>query len=60
MGYKFGSGLVIVIIVSFESGVGKFWKKYGNRNKKEKSRRFYKYLDMWIWVVVEMVFVLCI
>lgn len=46
MGYKFGSGLVIVIIVSFESGVGKFWKKYGNRNKKEKSRRFYKYLDM--------------
>lgn len=46
MGYKFGSGVVIVVIVSFENGVGKFWKKYGNRNKKEKSCRFYKYLDL--------------
>ncbi|XP_014588312.3 large subunit GTPase 1 homolog [Equus caballus] len=46
MGYKPGSGLVTATTVSSESGAGKPWKKHGNRNKKEKSRRLYKHLDM--------------
>uniref|UniRef100_A0A671FSL7 Large 60S subunit nuclear export GTPase 1 n=1 Tax=Rhinolophus ferrumequinum TaxID=59479 RepID=A0A671FSL7_RHIFE len=45
MGYKPGSGLVSAATVSAESGAGKPWKKHGNRNKKEKSRRLYKHLD---------------
>ncbi|XP_036299865.1 large subunit GTPase 1 homolog isoform X3 [Pipistrellus kuhlii] len=45
MGYKPGSGLVTAATVSSESGAGKPWKKHGNRNKKEKSRRLYKHLD---------------
>ncbi|XP_070322312.1 large subunit GTPase 1 homolog [Odocoileus virginianus] len=45
MGYKPGSGLVTVTAVSSERGAGKPWKKHGNRNKKEKSRRLYKHLD---------------
>lgn len=45
MGYKPGSGLVAAAAVSSESGAGKPWKKHGNRNKKEKSRRLYKHLD---------------
>ncbi|XP_055263453.1 large subunit GTPase 1 homolog [Moschus berezovskii] len=46
MGYKPGSGLVTAASVSSERGTGKPWKKHGNRNKKEKSRRLYKHLDM--------------
>ncbi|XP_055481146.1 large subunit GTPase 1 homolog [Psammomys obesus] len=46
MGYKPGSGLVPAAAVSAESVAGKPWKKHGNRNKKEKSRRLYKHLDM--------------
>uniref|UniRef100_A0AAA9SM48 Large subunit GTPase 1 homolog n=1 Tax=Bos taurus TaxID=9913 RepID=A0AAA9SM48_BOVIN len=46
MGYKPGSGLVTAAAVSSERGAGKPWKKHGNRNKKEKSRRLYKHLDM--------------
>jgi large subunit GTPase 1 len=46
MGYKPGSGLVTANITSAENGTGKPWKKHGNRNKKEKSRRLYKHLDM--------------
>ncbi|XP_036731261.2 large subunit GTPase 1 homolog [Manis pentadactyla] len=45
MGYKPGSGLVTAAAVSSEGGAGKPWKKHGNRNKKEKSRRLYKHLD---------------
>lgn len=46
MGYKPGSGLVTAATVSSsEKGAGKPWKKHGNRNKKEKSRRLYKHLD---------------
>ncbi|KAB1283714.1 Large subunit GTPase 1-like protein [Camelus dromedarius] len=45
MGYKPGSGLVTAATVSSERGPGKPWKKHGNRNKKEKSRRLYKHLD---------------
>lgn len=45
MGYKPGSGLVTAATVSSESRAGKPWKKHGNRNKKEKSRRLYKHLD---------------
>nr|XP_020732933.1 large subunit GTPase 1 homolog [Odocoileus virginianus texanus] len=45
MGYKPGSGLVTAATVSSERGAGKPWKKHGNRNKKEKSRRLYKHLD---------------
>ncbi|ELK17622.1 Large subunit GTPase 1 like protein [Pteropus alecto] len=45
MGYKPGSGLVTAAMVSSESRAGKPWKKHGNRNKKEKSRRLYKHLD---------------
>ncbi|XP_059019085.1 large subunit GTPase 1 homolog isoform X2 [Mustela lutreola] len=45
MGYKPGSGLVTAATVSSESRTGKAWKKHGNRNKKEKSRRLYKHLD---------------
>uniref|UniRef100_A0A8D1N0G8 Large subunit GTPase 1 homolog n=1 Tax=Sus scrofa TaxID=9823 RepID=A0A8D1N0G8_PIG len=45
MGYKPGSGLVMAATVSSERGAGKPWKKHGNRNKKEKSRRLYKHLD---------------
>ncbi|XP_061049232.1 large subunit GTPase 1 homolog [Eubalaena glacialis] len=45
MGYKPGSGLVTAATVSSETGAGKPWKKHGNRNKKEKSRRLYKHLD---------------
>ncbi|KAF6120164.1 large 60S subunit nuclear export GTPase 1 [Phyllostomus discolor] len=45
MGYKPGSGLVTAATVSSESSTGKPWKKHGNRNKKEKSRRLYKHLD---------------
>lgn len=46
MGYKPGSGMVTAATVSSENGAGKPWKKHGNRNKKEKSRRLYKHLDM--------------
>ncbi|XP_042525063.1 large subunit GTPase 1 homolog [Dipodomys spectabilis] len=46
MGYKPGSGLVTPATVSAENGAGKPWKKHGNKNKKEKSRRLYKHLDM--------------
>ncbi|KAM4888820.1 large subunit GTPase 1 homolog [Thomomys bottae] len=46
MGYKPGSGLVTPATVSSEKGAGKPWKKHGNKNKKEKSRRLYKHLDM--------------
>ncbi|XP_037693892.1 large subunit GTPase 1 homolog [Choloepus didactylus] len=46
MGYKPGSGLVTATTVSSENGSGKPWKKHGNKNKKEKSRRLYKHLDM--------------
>ncbi|XP_004577860.2 large subunit GTPase 1 homolog [Ochotona princeps] len=47
MGYKPGSGMVpAAAAASSENGVGKPWKKHGNRNKKEKSRRLYKHLDM--------------
>lgn len=46
MGYKPGSGVVTAAAVSSENGAGKPWKKHGNRNKKEKSRRLYKHLDM--------------
>ncbi|ELW50924.1 Large subunit GTPase 1 like protein [Tupaia chinensis] len=46
MGYKPGSGVVTAAAVSSESVAGKPWKKHGNRNKKEKSRRLYKHLDM--------------
>ncbi|XP_055977565.1 large subunit GTPase 1 homolog isoform X2 [Sorex fumeus] len=45
MGYKPGSGLVTAASVNSESRAGKPWKKHGNRNKKEKSRRLYKHLD---------------
>ncbi|XP_032193286.1 large subunit GTPase 1 homolog isoform X1 [Mustela erminea] len=45
MGYKPGSGLVTAATVSSESRTGKAWKRHGNRNKKEKSRRLYKHLD---------------
>ncbi|ELW72897.1 Large subunit GTPase 1 like protein [Tupaia chinensis] len=46
MGYKLGSGVVTAAAVSSESVVGKPWKKHGKGNKKEKSRRLYKHLDM--------------
>lgn len=46
MGYQPGSGPVTAAAVSSENVVGKPWKKHGNRNKKEKSRRLYKHLDM--------------
>ncbi|XP_066203267.1 large subunit GTPase 1 homolog isoform X2 [Saccopteryx leptura] len=45
MGYKPGSGLVTAAAVSSENEAGKPWKKHGNRNKKEKTRRLYKHLD---------------
>ncbi|XP_057594986.1 large subunit GTPase 1 homolog isoform X5 [Hippopotamus amphibius kiboko] len=45
MGYKPGSGLVPAATVSSERGAGKPWKKHGNRNKKEKSRRLFRHLD---------------
>uniref|UniRef100_A0A8D2B1Q5 Large subunit GTPase 1 homolog n=1 Tax=Sciurus vulgaris TaxID=55149 RepID=A0A8D2B1Q5_SCIVU len=46
MGYKPGSGLVTAATLTSENGARKPWKKHGNRNKKEKSRRLYKHLDM--------------
>ncbi|XP_005383243.2 PREDICTED: large subunit GTPase 1 homolog [Chinchilla lanigera] len=46
MGYQPGSGRVTSTTVSSENMAGKPWKKHGNRNKKEKSRRLYKHLDM--------------
>ncbi|KAM6223137.1 large subunit GTPase 1 homolog [Rhynchocyon petersi] len=46
MGYKPGSGLMTTTTLSSETVAGKPWKKHGNRNKKEKSRRLYKHLDM--------------
>lgn len=46
MGYKPGSGPLTAAAVSAENVTGKPWKKHGNRNKKEKSRRLYKHLDM--------------
>ncbi|XP_004834811.1 large subunit GTPase 1 homolog [Heterocephalus glaber] len=46
MRYQPGSGLVTAATVSAENSAGKPWKKHGNRNKKEKSRRLYKHLDM--------------
>ncbi|XP_069328863.1 large subunit GTPase 1 homolog [Eulemur rufifrons] len=46
MGYKPGSGMVTAATGSSETVAGKPWKKHGNRNKKEKSRRLYKHLDM--------------
>lgn len=47
MGYKPGSGLLSTAAVSTENHVaGKPWKKHGNRNKKEKSRRLYRHLDL--------------
>ncbi|KAM9582684.1 large subunit GTPase 1 homolog [Trichechus inunguis] len=45
-GYEPGSGLVTAATQSREFVAGKPWKKHGNRNKKEKSRRLYKHLDM--------------
>lgn len=45
MGYKPGSGPVTPETLNSESKTGKPWKKHGNRNKKEKSRRLYKHLD---------------
>ncbi|XP_021040358.1 large subunit GTPase 1 homolog [Mus caroli] len=46
MGYKPGRGLVTAAAASAENVPGKPWKKHGNRNKKEKSRRLYKHLDV--------------
>ncbi|XP_059133165.1 large subunit GTPase 1 homolog [Peromyscus eremicus] len=46
MGYKPGSGLLSAAAVSAENVAGKPWKKHGNRNKKEKSRRLYRHLDL--------------
>lgn len=46
MGYKPGSGLLSAAALSADKVTGKPWKKHGNRNKKEKSRRLYKHLDM--------------
>lgn len=46
MGYKPGSGLVTAAAASAEHVPGKPWKKHGNRNKKEKSRRLYRHLDV--------------
>lgn len=46
MGYKPGSGLVTAAAASTENVPGKPWKKHGNRNKKEKSRRLYRHLDV--------------
>ncbi|KAG3271234.1 large 60S subunit nuclear export GTPase 1 [Ictidomys tridecemlineatus] len=46
MGYRPGSGLMTAATLTSENGTGKPWKKHGNRNKKEKSRRLYKHLDM--------------
>uniref|UniRef100_A0A8C6MRC0 Large subunit GTPase 1 homolog n=1 Tax=Mus spicilegus TaxID=10103 RepID=A0A8C6MRC0_MUSSI len=46
MGYKPGHGLVTAAAASAENVPGKPWKKHGNRNKKEKSRRLYKHLDV--------------
>lgn len=46
MGYKPGSGLVTAAAASAENVPGKPWKKHGNRNKKEKSRRLYRHLDV--------------
>lgn len=46
MGYKPGSGLLTAAAVSSENVAGKPWKKHGNRNKKEKSRRLYRHLDV--------------
>ncbi|XP_034371680.1 large subunit GTPase 1 homolog [Arvicanthis niloticus] len=46
MGYKPGSGLVTAAAASTENVSGKPWKKHGNRNKKEKSRRLYRHLDV--------------
>ncbi|XP_051047240.1 large subunit GTPase 1 homolog [Phodopus roborovskii] len=46
MGYKPGSGLLSAPALNAEKVAGKPWKKHGNRNKKEKSRRLYKHLDM--------------
>ncbi|XP_066097166.1 large subunit GTPase 1 homolog [Saccopteryx bilineata] len=45
MGYKPGSGLVTAAAMSSENEAGKPWKKHGNKNKKEKTRRLYKHLD---------------
>ncbi|XP_036059808.1 large subunit GTPase 1 homolog [Onychomys torridus] len=46
MDYKPGSGLRNAAAVSAGNAAGKPWKKHGNRNKKEKSRRLYRHLDM--------------
>lgn len=46
MGYKPGSGLLTAAAVSSENVAEKPWKKHGNRNKKEKSRRLYRHLDV--------------
>ncbi|NXB39255.1 LSG1 GTPase, partial [Eulacestoma nigropectus] len=45
MGYRPGSGLVPVTAPNPGNGVGKPWKKHGNRNKKEKIRRITKHLE---------------
>lgn len=45
MGYKPGSGPVGPGKAGSEAGVGKPWKKHGNKNKKEKVRRLNKHLD---------------
>lgn len=45
MGYRPGSGLVPATAPNPGNVVGKPWKKYGNRNKKEKIRRITKHLE---------------
>lgn len=45
MGYKPGSGPVGSGKAGSELGVGKPWKRHGNKNKKEKVRRLNKHLD---------------
>uniref|UniRef100_A0A8D0HM36 Large subunit GTPase 1 homolog n=1 Tax=Sphenodon punctatus TaxID=8508 RepID=A0A8D0HM36_SPHPU len=45
MGYRPGSGLVPAAASNSENAGGKPWKKHGNRNKKEKTRRITKHLD---------------
>ncbi|KAJ1087827.1 hypothetical protein NDU88_000990 [Pleurodeles waltl] len=45
MGYKPGSGPVPSTGANAEPAAGKPWKKHGNKNKKEKTRRLTKHLD---------------
>ncbi|EHB14847.1 Large subunit GTPase 1-like protein [Heterocephalus glaber] len=46
MEYQPGSGLVTAATTSAEKCGSEPWKKYGNRNKKKKSHRLHKHLDM--------------